>query len=262
MRLTRLTRLTLVPAVVLGVTGFTAPAFSTADPLADDAVAALAVEHCQPGGDVPLTADELAPVVIGTVDVEVVPGEISAHVVRLAVTVGEPAECTVAVLHRDAALARVSYVGSAVVGGVETEIELGNLGKGAPVDPTTEVALPGSLVPAAEVVDDPAYDISLVRKSLQTVPIAVNRTQKDAAARLLKAKTKAAATLLRKQERAAGKGKGAAKALAAAEKSYDRRLARAQAAYLRATTPKTVTRPVGVDYSVSGTVARTDVAPE
>lgn len=258
----RLTRLVLVPAVVLGVTGFTAPAFSTADPLADEAVAALAVEHCQPVGDVPLTAEELAPAVIGTADVEVVPGEISVHVVRLAVNIGEPAECTVAVLHRDAALARVAYAGTAVVGGVETSIELGNMGKSAPVDPTTEVALPGTLVPVADVVDDPAYDVSLVRTAMQTVPIAVNRSQKDAAARLLKAESRAAAVLLRKQQHAAGKGKGAARALAAAEKNYDRRIARAQAAFERATTPKTVTRPVGVDYSVSGTVARTEVAPE
>lgn len=258
----RLTRLALVPAVVVGVTGFTAPAFSTADPLADDAVAALAVEHCQPGGDVPLTAEELAPTVIGTADVEVVAGEISVHVVRLAVNVGEPAECTVAVLHRDAALARVAYTGTALIGGVETVIELGNMGKSAPVDPTTEVALPGSLVPSADVVDDPAYEVSLARKALETVPIAVNRSQRVAAARLLKAESRAAAVLLRKQQHAAGKGKGAAKALAAAERNYDRRIARARAAFERATTPKTVTRPVGVDYAVSGTVARADVAPE
>lgn len=258
----RLTRLALVPVVVLGVTGFTAPAFSTADPLADDAVAALAVEHCQPGGDVALTAEELAPTVLGTADVEVVPGEISVHVVRLEVSIGEPAECTVAVLHRDVALARVAYTGTVLIGGVETVIELGNMGKSAPVDPTTEVALPGSVVPSADVVDDPAYEVSLVRKALETVPIAVNRSQKNAAARLLKAETRAAAVLLRKQLHAAGKSKGAEKALAAAERNYDRRIARARAAFERATAPKSVTRPVGVDYTVSGTVARADVAPE
>lgn len=255
-------RLTLVPAVFLGLTGLTAPAFGTADPLADDAISALAVEHCQPGAEVLLTAEEIAPVVIGTADVEVVPGEITAHIVRLEVNAGEPAECTIGVLHRDAQVAQVVYEGTAVLGGTESLIELGNMGNGAPVDPTTEVTLPGSLVLAVDAVEDPAYDVTLVRKSLQTVPIAVNRAQKDAAVRLLRAETKAAAQLLRKQQHATGKGKGAAKALAAAQKNYDRKVAAAQARYTKATTPKTVTRPVGVSYSVSGAVARAVVAPE
>lgn len=255
-------RLTLVPAFVVGLTGLTAPAIADTSPLAEDAVTALAVEHCQPDAEAPLSAEALAPVVIGTADVEVVPGEISAHILRFAVDVGEPAECTVGVLHRETALAQVVYEGTAVVGGTETLIELGNMGKSAPVDPTTEISLPGSLLLTADAVADPAYEFALVRKSLQTVLIAVDRAQKDAAGRLLKSETKAAAHLLRQQQKAAGKGKGAAKALASAQRNYDRKVAAAQARYTKAVTPKTVTRPVGVSYNVSGTVARTEVAPE
>ena len=250
-------RLAASSVLALGVAGLAAPAaLASSDPLSSDAVAALAVAHCQADPANPVGVDELWPVVIGESDVDVVPGEITAHVVRL--VVGGNAECTVAVLHRDAQLKQVAYEGTATVAGTETEIELGNMGKSSPVDPTTEVELPGSLVPLDQVTEDPAYEISLVRKSLQTVQIAVHRTEKDAAAKLLKRQTKAAAVLLRAQQRAAGHGKHAAKALAAAQKQYDKRVAQAQKAYAKATAPKTVTRPVGVAYDVAGTVAVAD----
>lgn len=250
-------RLATTSALAIGAAVLAAPAaLATADPLAGDAVTALAVAHCQADPDNPLGAEELAPVVLGESDVEVVPGEITAHLVRL--EIAGTAECTVGVLHRDAQLAQVAYEGTATVAGTETEIELGNLGKSAPVDPTTEVELPGSLVPIEEVADDPAYDISLVRTSRQTVQIAVSRGDRDAAAKQAKREAKAAADLLRKQQRAAAHGKHADKALAAAQRQYDRRMAAAQKAYEKATAPRTVTRPVEVDYAVSGTVARAD----
>lgn len=257
-------RLSLVPVLTVGLSGLTAPGFAATEPLTVEAITALAVERCQPEAEVPLTAEELAPVVIGAADVEVVPGELTAHVVRLEVNIGEPAECIVGVLHRDVQLPQVTYEGAAVLAGTETLIELGNMGRSAPVDPTAEVMLPGSLVLATDVVEDPAYAVTLVRKSLETVQIAVGKAQKDAAARLLKQETKAAAALLRKQEKIAGKirGKGAEKALAAAQRTFDRKIDAARARYLRATTPKTVTRPVGVDYTVTGSVARTEVLPE
>lgn len=248
------TRLAVSSALALGIAGVITPAaLASSDPLTDAAIAALALTHCQVDPDNPVTIDELAPVLLGESNVDVVPGEITAHIVRL--VVGGTAECTVGVLHRDAQLKQVAYEGVATVGGTATEIELGNMGKSSPVDSTTEVDLPGSLVPLEEVTGDPAYDISLVRKSVQ---IAVNRHVKDEAAKLLKRQTRAAADLLRKQERAASHGKHADKVLAAAQKQYDHRIAVAQKAYDRATGPRTVTRPVGVDYTVSGTVAATN----
>jgi len=252
----RTSRLTLLPALAIGVAGLVAPAASAdSAPLASDAVDALAVSFCQADPEAPLTAEQLAPVVVGESDVDVVPGEITVHVVRL--DVAGDAECTVGVLHRDAQLKQVTYEGTATIDGTETEFSLGNMGKSSPVDPTTEVPLAGSLVPAADVTEDPAFEVSLVRKALQSVPIAAGRDVEKAAAKLLKAQTKAAADLLRKQTKLAGKhhGKGADKALAAAQKAYDRKVAAAQAAYDRATTPRTVTRPVGVAYDVTGTVA-------
>lgn len=257
--MTPLKRLALAPAVALGLAGLAAPAaHATTEPLSVDAVTALAVAQCQADPEAPLTAEELAPVVLGEADVEVVPGEITAHVVRFSVNPADPAECTVGVLHRDAQLAQVVYEGTATVAGTVTEIELGNMGKSAPVDPTTEVVLPGALVPAADVVEDPSYAISLERTSLQTVAIAVHRGERDAAAKKQRREEKAAAVLLRKQQKAAGHGKGAAKALAKAQRAYEKKIAHAQAAYDRATAPKTVTRPVGEDYAVSGTVAKAD----
>lgn len=254
------TRIALLPALALGATGLIAPsAHADSTPLASDAITALAVTYCQADPAAPLTAEQLAATVAGESDVDVIPGEITAHVVRLDIAGGS--ECTLGVLHRDAQLKQVTYEGTATIDGTATEFSLGNMGKSSPVDPTTEVALAGSLVPAAEVTTDPAFEITLTRKALQSVPIAVNRDAKNAAAKLLKRQTKAAATLLRKQTKRADKhsGKGADKALAAAQKSYDKKIAAAQAAYDRATTPKTVTRPVGVDFTVAGTVARTGV---
>ena len=252
------TRLAASAVLALGVAGLVTPsAQASSDPLTDEAVAALAVAHCQADPANPLTAEELAPVVVGWADVDVVPGEITAHVLRL--EVAGTSECAVGVLHRDAQLKQVAYEGTATVAGTVTEIELGNMGKSSPIDPTTEVDLPGSLVPLADATEDPAFDISLVRKSLQTVQIAVHRTQKDAAARLLKAQTKAAANLLRKQEHAASHGKHADKALATAQKQYDMRIAAAQKDYDNATAPRSVTLPVGLDFSVSGSVPRSDV---
>jgi hypothetical protein len=248
-------RLAVSSVLALGVAGLAAPAaLATSDPLASDTVLALAVAQCQPDPVNPLSLEELAPVVLGESDVDVVPGELTAHVVRI--QVAGSAECTVGVLHRDALLAQVAYEGVATVGGTETEIEVGNMGKSSPIDPTVEVVLPGSLVPIEEVTEDPAFAITLVRKSRETVSIAVTRAEKDAAARLLKKQTKAAADLLRKQQHA--HGKHADQALAAAQRQYDKRIAVAQKAYEKAITPRTVTRPVGVDYSVSGTVARAD----
>ncbi|MBO9524246.1 MAG: hypothetical protein J7518_22125 [Nocardioidaceae bacterium] len=74
-----------------------------------------------------------------------------------------------------------------------TDIELGNMGKSSPVDPTAEVALGGLLTAIDATTEDPAYD-------------------------------------------------------------YDKRIAAAEAAYRRATTPKTVSRPVSASFSVSGAV--------
>lgn len=254
-----LKHLAIAPVLALGLVGVAAlPASADTNPLSEEAVGALALAHCQADPELPVTLEELAPVVVGQSDVEVVPGEITAHVVRLEVAGGE-SECTVGVLHRDVQLAQVVYEGTATVAGVVTEIELGNMGKSAPVDPTTEVDLGGVLVAAADVVEDPAFEITLTRKSLETVQIAVHRSAKDAAAKLLKAELKAAAQLEKKQIKAAGKGKGAAKAIAAAQKAHDKKVAAAKAKFAKSTTPKTVVRPVGADYSASGTVARTDV---
>lgn len=250
-------RFALLPVLALGAAGLIAPSASAdSSVLATDAVTALAVTYCQADPEVPLTAEQLAPTVVGESDVEVVPGELTAHVVRLGLADGS--ECTVGALHRVVQLKQVTYDGTATIAGTATEFSLGNMGKSSPIDPTTEVGLAGSLVPGAEVLEDPAFEVTVTRKSLQSVPIAVNRDVKNAAAKLLKAQTKAAAALLRKQTKLAGKhhGKGADKALAAAQKSYDKRVAAAQAAYDRATAPKSVTRPVEVDYTVTGTVPR------
>jgi hypothetical protein len=254
-----------VLALVLGGLGTTAAQADSA-PLNATAVGDLAVANCQADPNAPLTAEEMAPVVVGESDVEVVPGELTAHIVRVDVTtsLGDVRECTFGVLHRDALLPQVQYQGTATlaladglgatVASATTDVEIGNMGHGSPVDPTTEVPLAGFLVPLDVVATDPTYSLSLSRKSLEVVPIAVDRTVKNAAGRLLKAQTKAAAQLQRKQLKAA-KSKHSDKAVAAAKRAYDKRVAAAQAAYVRATTPKTVTRPVSRDCSVDGSVA-------
>jgi hypothetical protein len=259
-------RLTSVPALAVALSGLTlTAAHASTEPLSVDSVAALAEASCQLDPLAPVAATDQNLVVVAEADVDVVPGEISAHVYRAQVTdsLGDTQECTFGVLHRDAQLAQVQHVGLATLArgdvdagtaqSVETEIGLGNMGKGSPVDPTTEVSLGGILTPVADAVDDPTYAISLNRKSLEVVQVAVHRSQQDAAARQLKAELKAAAQLEKKQVKAA-KGKHAAKAVAAAQKSYDKRVAAAQAAYQRATTPKTVTRPVSHPYTVTGSL--------
>lgn len=260
-------RLAAVPALAVAITGLTlGPAQAGADALSDDAIGSLAVAACQVDPTAPLSLEDLAPVVVAEADVVVVPGEITAHVVRADVntTDGGVQECTFGVLHRDALLPRVQYEGTATLSlgdgsgeeaySADTDIEIGNMGVGSPVDPTTEVPLAGFVVPLDSVVEDPTYSVSLERKGIETVPIAVSRATQDAAGKLLKAQVKAAAQLQRKQVKAA-KAKHSAKALAAAKAGYARKVAAAQAAYDRATTPKTVTRPVSHDYTVSGSVA-------
>lgn len=259
-------RLAAVPALAVALAGFTlAPAHATTDALSTEAVGALAVASCQLDPAAPLTVEELAPTVIGESDVELVAGELTAHIVRAQVNTtlaGDPEECTFGVVHRDALLPRVKYEGTATlslgdglggtVDSVATDIELGNMGKASPVDPTPEVVLAGFLAPLGGTVD-PAYSFSIDRLALETVPVAVNRAQKDAAAKLLKAQTKAAAQLKKKQVNAA-KAKRSAKAVTAANRAYATRLAKAQAAYDRATTPRSVTRPVSHHVTVEGTV--------
>jgi hypothetical protein len=262
-------RLSLVPAAVLALAGLTiAPADATADPLAGDALDALVVSSCQSDPTTPLTLEELNPVVLAEADVDVVPGEITAHLVRAEVNtvLGDVEECTFGVLHRDAQLKQVKHVGTAslalvdTVGGtsygVDTEIDLGNMGNSSPVDPTTEVSLGGFLTPLENVTEDPTYVIALDRISIEVVQIAVHRAQKDAAARLLKSREKAAAKLLKKQLKAS-KSKHADKVAAAAQRAYDKRIAAAEAAYKRATEPKTVSRPVSHPFDVTGSLAVT-----
>jgi hypothetical protein len=259
--------LALAPVLALGLGGLSmSAAHASVDPLSTDAVGALAVASCQLDPTTPLTLEQMNPVLVGEADVEVVPGEITAHVVRadVSTSAGDVQQCTFGVLHRDALLPRVQYLGVVSLGradtlagttyGVTADVEIGNMGLGSPVDPTTEVGLGGFLTPLANAVEDPTYTVSLERKSIEVVQIAANRAQKDAAGRLLKAQTKAAAKLEKKQLKAAGKGKHADKAVAAAERAYARRVAAAQKAFQRATAPKTVSRPVGHDFTVTGTV--------
>ena len=258
-------RLAAAPALAVAFAGFTlAPAHATTDALATDAIGALAVQSCQQDPATPLTLEQLAPTLVGESDVEIVPGELTAHVVRAVVNttaVGDPAECTFGVVHREVPLSRVQYQGTATLTlddgaghtyAAATDIEVGNMGKGSPVDRTAEVVLTGFLAPQAGPVD-PTYSFSVDRKAFETVPIAVNRAQHDAAAKLLKAQTKAAAQLQRKQVKA-GRAKHSAKAVAAANRAYAKRLAAAQAAYDRATAPMSVTRPVSHHFSVDGSV--------
>jgi hypothetical protein len=242
-------RLAAAPALAVAFAGFAlVPAHATTDALSADSVGSLAVAGCQLDPTAPLTLEQLAPVVLGESDLEVVPGELTAHVVRAQVNTtvaGDPQECTFGVVHRDALLPRVQYEGTATLslddglGNVYdavTDIELGNMGKSSPVDATAEVPLAGFLAPLGGTVD-PTYSFSVDRKALEVVPIAVNRAQKNAAGKLLKAQTKAAAQLQKKQVRAA-KAKHSAKAVAAANRAYAKRVAAAQAAVDRAPTPK------------------------
>ena len=258
-------RLAAAPALAVAFAGLTlVPAHATTDALAIDAIGALAVQSCQQDPTTPLTLEQLAPTVVGEADVQVVPGELTAHVVRAVVNTtaaGDPAECTFGVVHRDALLPRVQYEGTATLSlddgaghvyTAATGLEIGNMGKGSAVDPTAQVVLAGFLAPRGGTVD-PTYSFSVNRKAFETVPIAVNRAQHDAAAKLLKRQTKAAAQLQKKQVKAA-KAKHSAKAVAAADRAYAKRLAAAQAAYDRATTPMSVTRPVSHNFSVGGSV--------
>lgn len=261
------TRLAAAPALVLAITGLTAAsAHATTDPLSAEAVGALAQASCQLDPTAPLSAADLNPVVVAESDVTVIPGELTAHLVRADVntSLGDVQECTFGVLHRDALLSQVAYDGTATlalgdglggsVASAVTDVELGNMGRGGHVDPTAEVPLNGFLVPTASVVEDPTYAFSIDRKALEVVPIAVDRPVKDAAGRLLNAQVKAAAQLEKKQVKAA-KSKHSAKAVAAAQRAYDKRVAEAQAAYTRATAPKSVTRPVSHHVAVSGAIS-------
>lgn len=258
-------RVVLAPALAVAFTGLAAiPAAATADPLSSEAVGVLAVASCQLDPEAPLTLEELAPVVVAESDVEVVPGEITAHIVSAEVNtvLGDVQECTFGVLHRDAQLSRVQYTGTAVLslgdglGGTAyeavTEVEVGNMGRGS-IDPTTEVPLAGFVAPLESVVEDPAYAVSLDRKSIQVVQIATSRAQKDHAAKLLRATVKASAKLEKKQLKAAAH-RHAGKKAAAAQKAHDKRVAAAQARYQRAIAPKTVSRPVSVNHTVTGNV--------
>lgn len=257
-------RLAVAPALAVVIAGaILSPARASTDALSPEEVGALAFEACQVDPTAPLTLEDLAPTVVAESDVDVIPGEITAHLVRADVNVGggEFQECTFGVLHRDARLSRVQYQGTVslalddgtTVYSADTGVEIGNMGIGSAVDPTPEVALEGFLAPLGSVVTDPTYTISLNRKAIEIVPIAVNRAQKNAAGKLLKKQLKAAAQLEKKQLKAAN-AKHSEKAAAAAKAVYDRRVAHAQAAYDHATTPKTVSRPVSHLYTVSGSI--------
>jgi len=263
--MTLTSRLVALPPLILALTGLsTGAAHATADALSTESVNTLAVASCQVDPTAPL--EDVNPTVVGEADIEVVPGEITVHVVRAVVTtsLGDRQECTFGVLHRDALLPQVQYHGEVTLAlgdglgatpySAQTDIEIGNMGNSSPVDPTTEVALAGFVVPLGAVVEDPTYTVSVERKALEVVPIAVNRAEKDAAGRLLKAQLKAAKQLEKKQLKAA-KSKHSEKAVAAAKRVYAKRVATAQAAYDRATTPKTVTRPVSHHLSATGSVA-------
>ncbi|HEX2893015.1 MAG TPA: hypothetical protein VHO29_03320 [Marmoricola sp.] len=260
-------RLAAVPALTLAFAGLSmTTAHASTDPLSTDAVNALTVASCQLDPTVPLTLDEMAPVVVAETDVTVVPGEVTAHLVRADVTTsaGDVQECTFGVLHRDVLLRQVQYEGTATlalgdgaggtVASAVTDLDLGNMGRGR-VDPTTEVPLEGFLVPTASVVEDPTYTFSVDRKALETVQIAAGRPVTQAADHLLAAQVKAAATQERKQVKAAKKTKHSAKAVAAAQRRYAARVATAQAAYHRATAPTSVVRPVSHQVTVTGTVS-------
>jgi hypothetical protein len=259
-------RLVVAPALAVAISGFTLTAAqATTEPLSADAVDALAVASCQLDPLTPLTAEEMSPVVLAEADVEVVPGEITAHLVRAEVntSAGDVQECTFGVLHRDVQLKQVQHVGSATLSRVDsvsgasqsasTEFGLGNMGNGSAVDTTAEVVLGGFLTPAGQA-GDPTYTISLHRKSIEVVEIAVHRADQKAAAKLLKRQVKAAAHLEKRQLKAA-KGKHSDKAVAVAKRTYDKKIAKAQAAYEKATTPKTVSRPVSQPFSVTGTLS-------
>lgn len=257
-------RLASAPALAVMIVGaILSPAGATTDTLSPEAVGELAVAACQVDPTAPLSLEDLAPQVVAESDVDVIPGEITAHLVRADVNVGggDVQECTFGVLHRDALLPRVQYEGTVSLGlddgttvwSADTDVEIGNMGIGSAVDPTTEVVLDGFLAPLDSVGTDPTYSISLQRKAIEAVPIAVNRAQKDAAGQLLEKQVKAAAKLEKKQLKAA-KAKHSDKAAAKAKAAYDRRVAAAQAAYDRATTPKTVARPVSHPYTVSGSI--------
>lgn len=261
-----ITRLAAAPALVLAITGLTAgAAHATTDPLSADAIGALAYTSCQVDPTAPLSAADQNVVVVAESDVAIVPGEITAHLVRadVSTSLGDVQECTFGVVHRDALLSQVAYDGTATlalgdglggsVASAVTDIELGNMGRGGHVDPTTQVVLNGFLVPTDSVVEDPTYTFSIDRKAMETVPVAVSKTVQDSASRLLAAQVKAAAQLQNKQVKAA-KSKHSAKAVAAAQRAYDQRVAAAQAAYDRATAPKSVTRPVSHNVAVSGSI--------
>jgi hypothetical protein len=262
--MTHTLRLAAAPALAVVITGaILSPARASTDALSPEAIGALAVAACQVDPTAPLALEDLAPQIVAESDVDVIPGEITAHLVRADVNVGggEVQECTFGVLHRDALLSRVQYEGIVSLGlddgttvySADTDVEIGNMGIGSAVDPTTEVALDGFLAPLDSVGTAPTYSISLERKAIEVVPIAVNRAQKDAAGKLLAKQVKAAAQLEKKQLKAA-KAKHSGKAAAKAKAVYDRRVAAAQAAYDRATTPKTVARPVSHPYAVSGSI--------
>jgi hypothetical protein len=176
------TRLALAPAcAVLFAAMSGAPAFADTTALAPDAVNALAMANCQLDTANPVTLAQMNPVLTGEVDVSVVPGEITAHILRAQVTTsqGDVQQCTFGVLHRDSLLPRVQYHGTASLAlddsasgtsyGVTTEIELGNMGRRAPVDPTTEVNLGGFLTPVANTTSDPTFTVSVTRKSFDVV---------------------------------------------------------------------------------------------
>jgi len=264
-KLTR--RLAVAPVLALALGGLaTSAAHADSAPLTQETIDALAEANCQLDPASPLSALDMNPVVVGQSDLVVIPDEITAHFYRVDVTtsLGDLQECTFGVLHRDALLPQVQYEGSVTlelgdgttVDPTSTDVEIGNMGQGSPVDPTTEVVIPGFVLPLDAVTTDPTFTISLDRKALEVVPIAVNRTVHDAADKLLKEQVKAAAQLQKKQLRAA-KSKHSAKAVAAAKRSYDKRIAAAQAAHDRATTPKTVTRPVSHQFDVPGSIAIT-----
>ena len=260
-------RLAVAPALAVAFAGMSlSSAHAGTEPLSLDAIDALAVANCQLDPLTPLTLAEMSPLVTAESDVEVVPGEISAHIFRAEVltSLGDVQQCTFGVLHRDAQLKQVVHEGTASLAlvdpvgetsyGVDTAVELGNMGKNSPIDPTTEVDLGGFLTPLENATEDPTYAISIDRKALEVVQIAAHKSQVKAATRLLKAQTKAANQLLKKQAKAA-KRKHAAKALAAAKRAHDKRITAAQARYERATGPKLLTRPVGHNFTVTGTVA-------
>ena len=70
-------RLAVASVLALGVAGLSAPSFADSEPLGADAVGALALAQCPSDPEAAVDLAELAPVVLGEADVDVVLGELA-----------------------------------------------------------------------------------------------------------------------------------------------------------------------------------------